>query len=131
MWPEERGLKSLVAFLPADKGASQTGHRTACGRSFGKFLTAFRFRWAHPSGATTDLLPKDRITYAPRLSFRLAKRVGKKAWKGRFALAGSWPFVIPTGASPVEIHDNEIVFRSSLSPGVTICQIPVIGDNTH
>ena len=31
----------------------------------GNFLAVFRFRWACPSGATTDLLPSDRITYAP------------------------------------------------------------------
>ena len=30
----------------------------------GRFLTVSRFRWACPSGATTDLLPKDRINYA-------------------------------------------------------------------
>ncbi len=50
------------------------------------------------------------MTSAPQLSFPLAKRVGRIAGEGIFALAGSRPDVIPTGASPAEIGKRRSCF---------------------
>ena len=49
---------------------------------------------------------------------RFTSRVGRQVREGilRFALAGSWPVVIPTGASPVEIRELRSNF--SLMPNV-------------
>jgi hypothetical protein len=74
----------------SQKKIRQTGEILFRCLKLGKLLAAFRFRWACPSGATTELLPKDRTTHAPCHSFRIV-------------FAGSWPVLIPTGASPVEI----------------------------
>ena len=75
-------------------------------------IAARRFRWACPGGATTDLLPHDRMTSAPPLSFPLASRVGRRVGEGIFALPGSRPVVIPTGASPAEIGKHQSYFPS-------------------
>ncbi len=68
--------------------------------------------------ASAGLVPAERqlicyrMTSVPPLSFPLASRVGRRVEEGIFALPGSWPVVIPTGASPAEIGKH----RSYFSP---------------
>ena len=87
----------------------------------GRIISVFDARKiASRPPASAGLVPAERqlicyrMTSAPPLSFPLAKRVGRRVGEGIFALAGSWPVVIPTGASPAEIGKHRNYF--SLKP---------------
>ena len=85
----------------------------------GKITSVFDARKiASRPPASAGLVPAERqlicyrMTSVPPLSFPLASRVGRRVGEGIFALPGSWPAVIPTGASPAEIGKH----RSYFSP---------------